>query len=204
MVASLPLTSLDPHRASVFTREKGLWRGVGAIAAAIGENIHPWALDAFTEFETTLVNRVVAIFFESLPGDGLLVKESWCRRAAALHNLFAITYALSESTVNIMVPIKTDECETTAGVPLTALPYILCWSMRLTLQVDGATLCASYPRMCRPPVRCREAARARALARRSCWRRRTRSRAARREGARCLTTSGRQRGTTHCTHYWTR
>ncbi|KAM3966116.1 vacuolar protein sorting 8 [Aphomia sociella] len=36
VVASLPLTSLDPHRASVFTREKGLWRGVGAIAAALG------------------------------------------------------------------------------------------------------------------------------------------------------------------------
>ncbi|XP_072947708.1 vacuolar protein sorting-associated protein 8 homolog [Epargyreus clarus] len=35
VVASLPLTSLDPHRASVFTREKGLWRGVGAIAAAL-------------------------------------------------------------------------------------------------------------------------------------------------------------------------
>ncbi|XP_068618217.1 vacuolar protein sorting-associated protein 8 homolog [Battus philenor] len=35
VVASVPLTSLDPHRASVFTREKGLWRGVGAIAAAI-------------------------------------------------------------------------------------------------------------------------------------------------------------------------
>ncbi|XP_048487716.1 vacuolar protein sorting-associated protein 8 homolog [Plutella xylostella] len=36
VVASLPLTSLDPHRASVFTRSKGLWRGVGAIAAALG------------------------------------------------------------------------------------------------------------------------------------------------------------------------
>ncbi|XP_028177955.1 vacuolar protein sorting-associated protein 8 homolog [Ostrinia furnacalis] len=36
VVASLPLTSLDPHRASVFTREKKLWRGVGAIAAALG------------------------------------------------------------------------------------------------------------------------------------------------------------------------
>ncbi|XP_062527168.1 vacuolar protein sorting-associated protein 8 homolog [Bombyx mori] len=36
VLASLPLTSLDPHRASVFTREKGLWRGVGAIAAALG------------------------------------------------------------------------------------------------------------------------------------------------------------------------
>ncbi|XP_059054039.1 vacuolar protein sorting-associated protein 8 homolog [Achroia grisella] len=36
VVASLPLTSIDPHRASVFTREKGLWRGVGAIAAALG------------------------------------------------------------------------------------------------------------------------------------------------------------------------
>ncbi|CAK1586156.1 unnamed protein product [Parnassius mnemosyne] len=35
VVASLPLISLDPHRASVFTREKGLWRGVGAIAAAL-------------------------------------------------------------------------------------------------------------------------------------------------------------------------
>ncbi|KPJ07186.1 Vacuolar protein sorting-associated protein 8-like [Papilio machaon] len=35
VVASVPLTALDPHRASVFTREKGLWRGVGAIAAAI-------------------------------------------------------------------------------------------------------------------------------------------------------------------------
>ncbi|CAH0729782.1 unnamed protein product, partial [Brenthis ino] len=35
VVASLPLTSLDPHRASMFTREKGLWRGVGAIAAAL-------------------------------------------------------------------------------------------------------------------------------------------------------------------------
>lgn len=37
VVASLPLTSLDPHRASVFTRNKGLWRGVGAIAAALGQ-----------------------------------------------------------------------------------------------------------------------------------------------------------------------
>ncbi|KAJ2944385.1 hypothetical protein O0L34_g18387 [Tuta absoluta] len=36
VVASLPLTSLDPHRASVFTRERKLWRGVGAIAAALG------------------------------------------------------------------------------------------------------------------------------------------------------------------------
>ncbi|XP_063535635.1 vacuolar protein sorting-associated protein 8 homolog [Cydia strobilella] len=36
VVASLPLTSLDPHRSSVFTRDKGLWRGVGAIAAALG------------------------------------------------------------------------------------------------------------------------------------------------------------------------
>lgn len=36
VVASLPLTSIDPHRASVFTRKKGLWRGVGAIAAALG------------------------------------------------------------------------------------------------------------------------------------------------------------------------
>ncbi|CAG9793888.1 unnamed protein product [Diatraea saccharalis] len=36
VVASLPLTALDPHRASVFTREKKLWRGVGAIAAALG------------------------------------------------------------------------------------------------------------------------------------------------------------------------
>ncbi|CAG4947702.1 unnamed protein product [Parnassius apollo] len=35
VVASLPLISLDPHRASVFTREKELWRGVGAIAAAL-------------------------------------------------------------------------------------------------------------------------------------------------------------------------
>ncbi|XP_026499117.2 vacuolar protein sorting-associated protein 8 homolog [Vanessa tameamea] len=35
VVASLPLTSLDPHRASVFTRKRGLWRGVGAIAAAL-------------------------------------------------------------------------------------------------------------------------------------------------------------------------
>ncbi|XP_045766825.1 vacuolar protein sorting-associated protein 8 homolog isoform X1 [Maniola jurtina] len=35
VVASLPLTSLDPHRASVFTRDRGLWRGVGAIAAAL-------------------------------------------------------------------------------------------------------------------------------------------------------------------------
>lgn len=37
MVASLPLMSLDPHRASVFTRERGLWRGVAAIAAALGK-----------------------------------------------------------------------------------------------------------------------------------------------------------------------
>ncbi|XP_075979183.1 vacuolar protein sorting 8 [Anticarsia gemmatalis] len=36
VIASLPLTSLDPHRASVLTREKGLWRAVGAIAAALG------------------------------------------------------------------------------------------------------------------------------------------------------------------------
>ncbi|KAG6464048.1 hypothetical protein O3G_MSEX014241 [Manduca sexta] len=36
VLASLPLTAIDPHRASVFTREKGLWRGVGAIAAALG------------------------------------------------------------------------------------------------------------------------------------------------------------------------
>ncbi|XP_041987955.1 vacuolar protein sorting-associated protein 8 homolog [Aricia agestis] len=35
VVASLPLTALDPHRASVYTRERGLWRGVGAIAAAL-------------------------------------------------------------------------------------------------------------------------------------------------------------------------
>jgi hypothetical protein len=35
VVASLPLTSLDPHRASVFTRDRKLWRGVGAIAAAL-------------------------------------------------------------------------------------------------------------------------------------------------------------------------
>ncbi|XP_023938652.2 vacuolar protein sorting-associated protein 8 homolog [Bicyclus anynana] len=35
VLASLPLTSLDPHRASVFTRARGLWRGVGAIAAAL-------------------------------------------------------------------------------------------------------------------------------------------------------------------------
>lgn len=40
VVASLPLTSLDPHRASVFTRGKRLWRGVGAIAAALGTNLH--------------------------------------------------------------------------------------------------------------------------------------------------------------------
>ncbi|KAH9632458.1 hypothetical protein HF086_014542 [Spodoptera exigua] len=36
VIASLPLTSIDPHRASVLTREKGLWRAVGAIAAALG------------------------------------------------------------------------------------------------------------------------------------------------------------------------
>ncbi|KAJ0178271.1 hypothetical protein K1T71_006094 [Dendrolimus kikuchii] len=36
VVASLPLMSLDPHRASVFTRSKGLWRGVAAIAATLG------------------------------------------------------------------------------------------------------------------------------------------------------------------------
>ncbi|CAB3251661.1 unnamed protein product [Arctia plantaginis] len=36
VIASLPLTSLDPHRASILTREKGLWRAVGAIAAALG------------------------------------------------------------------------------------------------------------------------------------------------------------------------
>ncbi|CAK1556278.1 unnamed protein product [Leptosia nina] len=35
VVASLPLTAIDPHRASLFTRERKLWRGVGAIAAAI-------------------------------------------------------------------------------------------------------------------------------------------------------------------------
>ncbi|XP_038223273.1 vacuolar protein sorting-associated protein 8 homolog [Zerene cesonia] len=35
VVASLPLTAIDPHRASVFTRERKLWRGVGAIAAAL-------------------------------------------------------------------------------------------------------------------------------------------------------------------------
>lgn len=38
VIASLPLTSLDPHRASVFTRDKGLWRAVGAIAAALGKS----------------------------------------------------------------------------------------------------------------------------------------------------------------------
>ncbi|XP_060802383.1 vacuolar protein sorting-associated protein 8 homolog [Amyelois transitella] len=36
VIASLPLTSLDPHRASVFAREKKLWRAVGAVAAALG------------------------------------------------------------------------------------------------------------------------------------------------------------------------
>ncbi|CAH0398761.1 unnamed protein product [Chilo suppressalis] len=36
VVASLPFIALDPHRASVFTRERKLWRGVGAIAAALG------------------------------------------------------------------------------------------------------------------------------------------------------------------------
>ncbi|CAG9561239.1 unnamed protein product [Danaus chrysippus] len=35
VVSCVPLTSLDPHRASVFTRERGLWRGAGAVAAAL-------------------------------------------------------------------------------------------------------------------------------------------------------------------------
>ncbi|CAF4822239.1 unnamed protein product [Pieris macdunnoughi] len=35
VVASLPLTAIDPHRASLFTRERKLWRGVAAIAAAL-------------------------------------------------------------------------------------------------------------------------------------------------------------------------
>lgn len=39
VIASLPLTSIDPHRASVLTREKGLWRAVGAIAAALGNTM---------------------------------------------------------------------------------------------------------------------------------------------------------------------
>ncbi|XP_053606903.1 vacuolar protein sorting-associated protein 8 homolog [Plodia interpunctella] len=36
VLASLPLTALDPHRASVFCRQRGLWRAVGAVAAALG------------------------------------------------------------------------------------------------------------------------------------------------------------------------
>lgn len=44
VIASLPLTSIDPHRASVLTRERGLWQAVGAIAAALGNSKLP-ALD---------------------------------------------------------------------------------------------------------------------------------------------------------------
>lgn len=37
VVSSLPLTAIDPHRASVFARDNKLWRAVGAIAALLGK-----------------------------------------------------------------------------------------------------------------------------------------------------------------------
>ncbi|GBP19807.1 Vacuolar protein sorting-associated protein 8 homolog [Eumeta japonica] len=48
VVAALPLTSLDPHRASIFARDRGMWRTVGAIAAMLGgthsamRELTPW------------------------------------------------------------------------------------------------------------------------------------------------------------------
>ncbi|XP_050664276.1 vacuolar protein sorting-associated protein 8 homolog isoform X2 [Leptidea sinapis] len=35
VLASLPLTSINVHRASIFTRQRKLWRGVGALVAAL-------------------------------------------------------------------------------------------------------------------------------------------------------------------------